>query len=158
VNGNTPCHPLRPSPTPTAQRHPGPAGRGTAAQDVAVFVVTGGSEEEIGEKREKMRSQIAFYASTPTYRTVLEAHGWEEVGKQLTGLAGNKRWDEMPKLVKSPERTLQGGLDLFPSHLFHSPSLSTASNCTPFALLRTWTSLCLRSASRFRALRLPVVA
>jgi hypothetical protein len=115
-----------------------------------------------------MRSQIAFYASTPTYRTVLEAHGWEEVGKQLTGLAGNNRWDEMPKLVNSPERTLQGGLDLTPSHLFkpststtapfHSPSLSTVSNCTPFALLRTWTSLCPRSASRFRALRLPVVA
>ena len=34
-------------------------------------------------QREKMRAQISFYASTPTYRTVLEAHGWEEVGERL---------------------------------------------------------------------------
>src|ERR671939_1206576 len=57
-------------------------GRDPGAVELAtsVFVVTGEGEKEIEEGREKMRSQISFYASTPTYRTVLEAHGWQDVG------------------------------------------------------------------------------
>jgi probable F420-dependent oxidoreductase len=76
-------------------------GRDPEAVELAtsVFVVTGGNEEEIEEGREKMRSQISFYASTPTYRTVLEAHGWEDVGEELGRLARDKRWNEMPALV-----------------------------------------------------------
>src|SRR5215211_6588685 len=65
----------------------------------SVFVVTGESEAEVEEQRDKMRAQISFYASTPTYRTVLEAHGWEEVGEKLGKLARDKEWDEMPKLI-----------------------------------------------------------
>src|SRR3712207_2638970 len=64
-----------------------------------VFVVTGQSGAEIEEKREEMRAQISFYASTPTYRTVLEAHGWEEVGGRLGRLAREKKWAQMPPLV-----------------------------------------------------------
>ena len=76
-------------------------GRDSEAVEVAtsVFVVTGESEEEIEEGREKMRSQISFYASTPTYRTALEAHGWQDVGEELGKLAREKRWNEMPGLV-----------------------------------------------------------
>jgi probable F420-dependent oxidoreductase len=65
----------------------------------SVFVVTGEKLVEIEEQREKMRAQIAFYASTPTYRTVLEAHGWEEVGEKLGKLARDEKWDEMPELI-----------------------------------------------------------
>jgi probable F420-dependent oxidoreductase len=65
----------------------------------SVFVVTGRSAAEVQEQREKMRAQIAFYASTPTYRTVLEAHGWEGVGEKLGKLAKNKKWGEMPGLI-----------------------------------------------------------
>jgi probable F420-dependent oxidoreductase len=65
----------------------------------SVLVVTGESEEEIEEGRENMRSQISFYASTPTYRTVLEAHGWEAVGEELGRLARDKKWNEMPQLI-----------------------------------------------------------
>jgi alkanesulfonate monooxygenase SsuD/methylene tetrahydromethanopterin reductase-like flavin-dependent oxidoreductase (luciferase family) len=46
-----------------------------------------------------VRSQLAFYASTPTYRTVLEAHGWQEVGERLGVLAREKKWREMPALM-----------------------------------------------------------
>ena len=76
-------------------------GRDPGAVELAtsVFVVTGESEEEIEAGREKMRSQISFYASTPTYRTVLEAHGWQDVGEELGKLAREKRWNEMPGLV-----------------------------------------------------------
>ena len=65
----------------------------------SVFVITGETEEDVEEQREKMRAQTAFYASTPSYRVVLEAHGWEEVGEELGKLARDKKWDEMPNLI-----------------------------------------------------------
>src|SRR5215208_6926714 len=52
----------------------------------SAFVITGENRESATEQRESVRAQISFYASTPTYRTVLEAHGWEEVAR------GWERW------------------------------------------------------------------
>lgn len=77
------------------------AGRDADEVELAtsVFVVTGRDAAETEKAREQMRSQISFYASTPTYRTVLEAHGWEEVGERLGVMAREKRWSEMPGLV-----------------------------------------------------------
>ena len=77
------------------------AGRRTGDVELAtsVFVVSGQNEEETTRQRESARSQVSFYASTPTYRTVLEAHGWEEVGERLGVLAREKKWREMPALV-----------------------------------------------------------
>ncbi len=77
------------------------AGRSAENVELAtsVFVVSGGDEREATEQRESVRSQISFYASTPTYRTVLEAHGWEEVGERLGTLAREKKWREMPALI-----------------------------------------------------------
>jgi probable F420-dependent oxidoreductase len=63
----------------------------------SVFVASGGADS--AQQRESMRAQISFYASTPTYRTVLEAHGWEPVGERLGVLAREKKWREMPALV-----------------------------------------------------------
>jgi isopentenyl-diphosphate delta-isomerase len=42
---------------------------------------------------------VAFYASTPAYRGVLALYGWEQVGEELSGLARERRWDEMAKHV-----------------------------------------------------------
>jgi probable F420-dependent oxidoreductase len=54
----------------------------------------------IGEGgRDGLREQIAFYASTPSYRAVLALHGWEAEGAQLSALARHGRWQEMPRLV-----------------------------------------------------------
>ena len=76
------------------------AGRDPDCVELAtsVFVVPG-EGEPAAAGRESVRSQIAFYASTPTYRPVLEAHGWEEVGERLGVLAREKKWSEMPHLV-----------------------------------------------------------
>jgi probable F420-dependent oxidoreductase len=65
----------------------------------SAFVITGVNGEETKERRESVRAQISFYASTPTYRTVLEAHGWEEVGERLGTMAREKKWREMPALI-----------------------------------------------------------
>ncbi len=48
---------------------------------------------------EAQRRQISFYASTPSYRPVLELHGWGSISDQLGALAARGRWDEMPKLI-----------------------------------------------------------
>jgi probable F420-dependent oxidoreductase len=77
------------------------AGRGPGQVTLATsaFVITGENVEEITEQRESVRAQISFYASTPNYRTVLAAHGWEEVGERLGTMAREKKWREMPALI-----------------------------------------------------------
>lgn len=61
--------------------------------NVTAFVVT--SEEE----RNFVRMQLAFYASTPSYRRVMALHGWEDVAEQLSQHASRKQWSEMPMLI-----------------------------------------------------------
>jgi probable F420-dependent oxidoreductase len=65
----------------------------------SVFVITGKDQATIEQMRRMAREQIAFYASTPTYRVVLAVHGWQDVGEQLSRLAATKRWDQMPALI-----------------------------------------------------------
>ena len=49
-----------------------------------------------------VRGQVAFYASTPTYRAVLTHHGWDAIGEELSGLARNGKFDELSKHVTEP--------------------------------------------------------
>ncbi len=76
---------------------------GRNADDVelatSAFVITGEDEEETEKQREAIRQQLAFYASTPTYRTVMEVHGWEGAAGELSVLAREKQWREMPGLI-----------------------------------------------------------
>jgi probable F420-dependent oxidoreductase len=65
----------------------------------SAFIIAAENGEEATEQRESVRAQISFYASTPTYRTVLEAHGWEDVGERLGVMAREKKWREMPALI-----------------------------------------------------------
>lgn len=51
------------------------------------------------EERAFTRQQVAFYASTPSYRKVFELYGWEEIAEKLSMLAAKKRWEEMPDLI-----------------------------------------------------------
>ncbi len=58
-----------------------------------IFVATDEAE------REATRAQIAVYASTPSYRPVLQVHGWEKVGEQLSVLATRGEWSKMPAII-----------------------------------------------------------
>lgn len=77
------------------------SGRDPAACAVAgsAFVITGRNEEFIAQQRAFVINQIAFYGSTPSYKAVLECHGWSDIGEQLSQLAAQQRWAEMPGLV-----------------------------------------------------------
>lgn len=63
-----------------------------------VFVITGRDEAELADMRRRVRQQIAFYASTPAYRRVLEVHGWD-FGPRLTALSKRGEWTEMGKAL-----------------------------------------------------------
>ena len=65
----------------------------------AVFVVTGADEATIEESKQLTKSQIAFYASTPSYSKVLELHGWTNLIPQLSALLRRNRWNEMHSLI-----------------------------------------------------------
>jgi probable F420-dependent oxidoreductase len=45
------------------------------------------------------RSNLAFYASTPSYRVTLDAHGWGELQPELNLLTKQGRWGDMPGLI-----------------------------------------------------------
>jgi probable F420-dependent oxidoreductase len=64
----------------------------------AVFVIVGRGEEREA-MREDVRRQIAFYASTPSYGTLLALHGWDAQGEELSRMASRGRWEEMGALI-----------------------------------------------------------
>ena len=76
-------------------------GRDRSSISVAgeVIVCCGRTEEELEAARSAGRWLVAFYASTPAYRRVLEAEGWEALQPELNGLSKSGRWDEMPGLI-----------------------------------------------------------
>jgi len=73
--------------------------RGDIELASAVFVVAGDTPAELVTNRERIRQQIAFYASTPTYHPVFAAHGWENKANELSALASRGKWAEMPAIV-----------------------------------------------------------
>jgi probable F420-dependent oxidoreductase len=81
--------------TPAIEQGASKAGRNR--QDVKItvtsFVVTSPEEETF------VRFQIAFYASTPSYRAVMNLHGWKDVAERLSDLASHGQWAEMAGLV-----------------------------------------------------------
>ncbi len=70
---------------------------GRSRSDIQVstsaFVVTSPEEEAM------VRTQLAFYASTPSYRPVMALHGWEDIAHRLSALAARSAWADMPSLI-----------------------------------------------------------
>ncbi len=63
------------------------------------FVVMGETEAELATAATAVKKQIAFYASTPAYRKVLELHGWGEVQTELNRLSKQGEWDAMGEVL-----------------------------------------------------------
>jgi probable F420-dependent oxidoreductase len=64
-----------------------------------LFVVTGNNDAELATNAVGTRKQIAFYASTPAYRKVLELHGWGDLQTELHRMSKEGRWDAMGSLI-----------------------------------------------------------
>jgi probable F420-dependent oxidoreductase len=71
-----------------AGRHPG-----EIRLSVTAMTAVDDSEAEFA------RMQIAFYASTPTYRPVMAHHGWGETADRLQAFARRGAWDEMGGVI-----------------------------------------------------------
>jgi probable F420-dependent oxidoreductase len=67
--------------------------RADVSVSVTAFVVTNPEEKNFA------RMQIAFYASTPSYRQVFALHGWEEIAERLSKHAARQEWGEMGELI-----------------------------------------------------------
>jgi probable F420-dependent oxidoreductase len=51
------------------------------------------------EQAAVVRSQLAFYASTPSYRPVMALHGWGSVADELRRLAHRQDWEAMASRI-----------------------------------------------------------
>ena len=67
--------------------------REEVAVTITAFVAT--SPEEMNFAR----AQLSFYASTPSYRPVMDLHGWAGVAEKLSAHAAKAEWTEMPMLI-----------------------------------------------------------
>ena len=63
------------------------------AVSVTAFVATTPEEMNFA------RMQVSFYASTPSYRPVMDLHGWADVAEKLSVHAAKGEWAEMPMLI-----------------------------------------------------------
>jgi probable F420-dependent oxidoreductase len=63
------------------------------AVSVTAFIATTPEEMNFA------RAQISFYASTPSYRPVMDLHGWAGVAEKLSAHAAKGEWAEMPMLI-----------------------------------------------------------
>ena len=92
---------LREVTLPTVRAGMARAGRAEEGFDLvyAPFVVTGTDEESMAASAAVARERIAFYASTPSYRGVLELHGWGDLQTSLNALARQGKWSEMGGLI-----------------------------------------------------------
>jgi probable F420-dependent oxidoreductase len=65
----------------------------------SVFAAVGDDEAQIRNVRDLFRNQIAFYASTRTYRKVMELHGWGDICNRLHEQSINGEWNRMTSEV-----------------------------------------------------------
>jgi hypothetical protein len=68
----------------------------------ATLVVTASEQagqEEFDRVKLAARKQLAFYGSTPAYRSTLDCHGWGDLHCELNRLSKQGHWDEMTALI-----------------------------------------------------------
>lgn len=63
------------------------------------IVCMGRDEAEMAAAEAGCRGLLGFYASTPSYRPVLDAEGWGDLQPELNTLSKAGRWDEMGGLI-----------------------------------------------------------
>jgi probable F420-dependent oxidoreductase len=63
------------------------------------LVAVGADESSRAVAAHGVRRQIAFYASTPAYRAVLDLHGWGELADRLNAMSRRNEWDEMGRAI-----------------------------------------------------------
>jgi probable F420-dependent oxidoreductase len=86
---------------PALQRGLDKSGRTRTEFEVSypAMVITGTNEDEMQAATFAVKAQLAFYASTPAYRPVLDLHGWDDLFSELNALSKKGEWARMAELV-----------------------------------------------------------
>jgi probable F420-dependent oxidoreductase len=86
---------------PAAERGLAAAGRDRTAFELkwTPFVVTGRDTAGFADSDRRARERIAFYASTPAYKPVLDLHGWGELQRELQLMSRAGQWERMGELI-----------------------------------------------------------
>jgi probable F420-dependent oxidoreductase len=63
------------------------------------FLCAAKDRDSLARAVEGLKSTIAFYGSTRSYRSSFELDGWADIAEQLHKLSVQQKWREMPKLV-----------------------------------------------------------
>jgi probable F420-dependent oxidoreductase len=86
---------------PALERGAGRAGRTLADIEIAfpLMIAVGETEAEFERALTGIRSQLAFYGSTPAYKVVLDEHGWGDVQPELNRLSKQGQWPQMAELI-----------------------------------------------------------
>lgn len=83
--------------------HAGLARGGRTRADICVvsqaIVCVGRDESEYAAATMGVKGLLAFYGSTPSYRPVLDAHGWGDLHLELNALSKQGRWVDMIGLI-----------------------------------------------------------
>ena len=92
---------LREVTLPALERGLAAGGRTRADVEISYpgMVVTGADEAGFAAAAKAVKTQLAFYGSTPAYRPVLELHGWGDLQTELNTLSKRGDWDEMAGLI-----------------------------------------------------------
>ena len=76
---------------------------GRSLRDVAVtgggFIIAETPGKDLDAQVASVRQRIAFYASTRTYKPVMDVHGWGDVTLELHRLSLGGHWKEMSALI-----------------------------------------------------------
>jgi len=101
AHGFTTARYLREVSIPALERGLARAGkqRGDVQVSYPGMVVTGTDAAEVAAARQGVKTQLAFYGSTPAYRPVLELHGWGDLQGDLHALSRRGEWEAMADLI-----------------------------------------------------------
>jgi probable F420-dependent oxidoreductase len=89
-------------------------------RQTVLFLIVGDTEEEQAVCAQKIRKQLAFYASTPNYVEVLRAVGCEDIQPELLRMSKQGRWDDMADLMTDDvldHFALRGTLEELPAKI-----------------------------------------
>ena len=92
---------LREVTLPSLERGLARSGRARSEVEVTCpgFIAIVDDERQQEKVRADMRRHVAFYASTPAYRPVLDVHGWGDVQSELYRCSKDGAWKEMGSLI-----------------------------------------------------------
>lgn len=101
---------------PNLQKGADKAGRSLADIDIngGGYIITGPNEEHIQKSRQEVKNAISFYASTRSYASVMNAHGWNDTAQKLYRMSVEGKWSEMGAQITDEmldEFAIVGGYD-----------------------------------------------